>query len=314
MPQLQALDELGIRRVTDKSSLQHNYLINYERLFAPFRDAAITLLEIGVFNGASLKLWEDYFPRATIVGVDIQERCRQYAGGRRIVEIASQADSNEMMAVGLKYRPTIVIDDGSHQADHILITFDALYPKLAEGGIYIVEDVAMHSGSAAKQHRGSASMSPQAFFLRIANGACCPQDGTDADRDVAASIEAVEFLQSMIVTKKKNIPEADRIERRHALVEQLDAHENWGWFAGYVLRNGGRPEEAVEAAKRAIAMAPESWEHYYQLSYALEHSGNLEGALAAVEEIARRQPNHPAFAERVRTIANRIAVASPTGD
>src|ERR1700722_18692475 len=98
MPSLQTLDELGIRRITDKSSLDHDYLDKYERLFAPFRDAPITVLEIGVFDGGSLRLWEDYFPRATIVGINIREACKQHEGGRRIVELASQADGNAMAA------------------------------------------------------------------------------------------------------------------------------------------------------------------------------------------------------------------------
>ena len=54
--QLSALDELGIKRVTDKCSLEHDYLRKYERLFSPFRDLPITVLEIGVFDGGSLHL------------------------------------------------------------------------------------------------------------------------------------------------------------------------------------------------------------------------------------------------------------------
>ena len=86
------LDELGILHGTDKGSLGHGYLGHYERILGPLRDEPITILEIGVSDGASLRMWADYFTRATIVGVDINEvlsparrgspRCRDRFTGR----------------------------------------------------------------------------------------------------------------------------------------------------------------------------------------------------------------------------------------
>ncbi len=34
----------------------------------------------------------------------------------------------------------MIIDDGSHINDHVVTTFDFLFPKLAPGGIYVIED------------------------------------------------------------------------------------------------------------------------------------------------------------------------------
>ena len=49
-----------------------HYLPVYDRVMAPFRDKAPTMLEIGVFFGGSLELWRKYFgPDATIFGIDI---------------------------------------------------------------------------------------------------------------------------------------------------------------------------------------------------------------------------------------------------
>lgn len=47
------------------------YLPIYEQLLFPLREQPFTLLELGVWSGASLEMWRDSFPRATIVGIDL---------------------------------------------------------------------------------------------------------------------------------------------------------------------------------------------------------------------------------------------------
>ena len=48
-----------------------SYFSEYDFCFRDFRDRNIRLLEIGVSKGGSLAAWEEYFPHAEIVGVDI---------------------------------------------------------------------------------------------------------------------------------------------------------------------------------------------------------------------------------------------------
>ena len=62
-------------KVSDKWSL---YLREYDRIFAPYRNQTISLLEIGVQNGGSLEIWSEYFPNAVkFVGCDINPNCAQ---------------------------------------------------------------------------------------------------------------------------------------------------------------------------------------------------------------------------------------------
>ncbi len=197
------LDTLGIRHGTHKSSLGRGYLRTYERLFAPFRDLPITVLEIGVLDGASLRLWEDYFPRAIIVGLDIQPDCKQHEGGRRLVEIVSQADTAALRQIGARYTPTIIIDDGSHRADHIRASFETLYPALREGGLYIVEALEAHTGNSAALYRAGADTSPQAWFLNLANLVACPNEDLDFGRAIAGMTESVEFLGNAVAVRRR---------------------------------------------------------------------------------------------------------------
>lgn len=298
---ISVLDELGIRHVTDKSSLDHDYLRHYERLFAPFRDEPITLLEIGVADGGSLCIWEDYFPRASIVGMDIRESCRKHAGGRRIIEIASQDDEAALTRLGNQYRPQIIIDDGSHRADHILTSFSTLFPWLRAGEIYIVEDLAMHIGPGAERMRGSAAETPQAYFLRLANAVACPGDSA-FDHRIFGPTESVEFFYCVAVIRKKLAPEANRIEGLTALVDGTQSAKTFSWFSGYILRNGGSKEKALEYAKKGAEDAPTAALQRVALSRALEAAGRREEAAVAARESVQLEPANIVFAELARRL------------
>lgn len=53
---------------TDKG--HHGYLPLYERHLV--REEITTLLEVGVFNGGSLRMWARWLPKARIVGIDVE--------------------------------------------------------------------------------------------------------------------------------------------------------------------------------------------------------------------------------------------------
>src|SRR5437763_1266547 len=112
-----SLDELGIVRGTDKSSLSQDYLRHYERLLMQFVRAPITLIEIGIADGASLETWQRYLETATIVGIDIDPACKRFETDRTIVHIGSQTDAAFLDSVVLAHPPTVIIDDGSHLPD-----------------------------------------------------------------------------------------------------------------------------------------------------------------------------------------------------
>lgn len=121
----------------------HHYIPIYDRYFAPFRGTAVKFLEIGVNKGGSLQMWRRYFgPGATLFGIDINADCAQFDGQAGQVRIGSQADPefltkvvDEMGGVDL------VLDDGSHRMDHVRASFHALFPRLAENGVYMIEDL-----------------------------------------------------------------------------------------------------------------------------------------------------------------------------
>ena len=121
---------------------QHFYEI-YERHFARYRGRELTLLEIGVSNGGSLALWRKYFgPKARLVGVDIEPDCRQYEKPGTVIAIGSQGDPAFLRRLAAEHGPfDIVIDDGSHAYEHQRITYETLFPHIADDGLYVCEDL-----------------------------------------------------------------------------------------------------------------------------------------------------------------------------
>ena len=121
----------------------HHYIPLYDRYLSPYRNKKIRFLEIGVSKGGSLNMWRKYFGNeAVIYGVDIDPNCAQFNGIEAQVRIGSQGDLkfldsviNEMGGVD------VIIDDGSHMMKHIKESLEFLFPKLNNGGLYIIEDL-----------------------------------------------------------------------------------------------------------------------------------------------------------------------------
>ena len=293
------LDTLGILEGTDKCSIGHGYLRHYERILGNLRHVPLTLLEIGIHRGASLRMWSEYFERGTIIGVDIQPDCRKYAGGRREVEIGSQADVAFLNEVGQRWQPHVIVDDGSHKADHVLLTFQTLFPYLRDGGIYIVEDLHFHSGDGSEAWRGQSDIAPPEVFLRLAHLVSCPNAEGSEGRDIAKGVDGIEFFYGAVAIRKKPAHDPGVTAKRRPLVEQANKAEMWAGFAMQVLNESGDVVDAIRCAKRAIELNPDEASFRHVLSLILERGGDLPGALGAAEDAARLNPLLKGFQTRV---------------
>lgn len=137
------LAEIARNLDTDKTQSQ-GYIDNYERHFGLLRDTTVKILELGVFHGGSLLMWQEYFSKGLVVGLDLQpnpltempERVRFYRG--------SQDDGTLLDRVAQECAPDgfdIVIDDASHVGTLTRTSFRNLFMKHVKlGGIYVIED------------------------------------------------------------------------------------------------------------------------------------------------------------------------------
>jgi len=121
----------------------HHYIPIYDRYFSRFRGKEVKFLEIGVSMGGSLQMWRKYLGKdAIIYGIDINLECKKYNGQSAEVRIGSQDDPGFLQSVIAEMGGVdVILDDGSHQMQHIKSSLEILFPLLNEGGIYMIEDL-----------------------------------------------------------------------------------------------------------------------------------------------------------------------------
>ena len=142
----ESLVEIGRRTCDNADSVAKplEYYAIYDRYFCDLSDRAVTLLELGVHNGESLKVWATYFRRGNIIGVDILENHVDFSAYPNIVFArGDQTDSDRLEEICLAHAPNgldIVLDDASHLGQSSLASYTTLFRYLKPGGLYMVED------------------------------------------------------------------------------------------------------------------------------------------------------------------------------
>ena len=117
----------------------------YERVLSPLRDKPIRFLELGVQGGWSMLMWKEFLPNATIVGVDMAEMPENFPQDERFHFIRSDQADPDLAAKALKAAGgffDVIVDDASHLGFLTANSFRHLFPILAPGGTYIIEDIA----------------------------------------------------------------------------------------------------------------------------------------------------------------------------
>lgn len=134
-----------------------NYFDVYHRHLHHFRGRPTHILEVGVASGGSLQMWKAYFgPQLRLTAVD----CCPFSGMRGELEdhrtsiwIGDQADPDFWRELVQSVPPPdIVVDDGGHIGSMQLAMFQSLWPHVAPGGVYIVEDIFLAYTQAGNRH------------------------------------------------------------------------------------------------------------------------------------------------------------------
>ena len=123
-------------------AIRHSYTPFYHKLFAQM--PVFRLLELGVYLGASLKMWRDYFPQAEIFGIDIRPEYMLFDHPRITTMQADVSSGRELswVAHSMGGNFDVIIDDATHEISDQATAIAALMPLLAPRGLYIIEDVA----------------------------------------------------------------------------------------------------------------------------------------------------------------------------
>jgi predicted O-methyltransferase YrrM len=129
---------------TDKFALGYMKHI-YGPLFKENFEKVTSVLEVGTAAGDSLLEWRVRFPNATIYGVDVNAVTTKDPDTSRLVFIGNvNAYSTETVERLRELNPggyDVLIDDGSHSAEHQQFFVDNYLSLLSDTGILIVEDI-----------------------------------------------------------------------------------------------------------------------------------------------------------------------------
>eukprot|EP00386_Alphamonas_edax_P011816 GDKI01037176.1.p1 GENE.GDKI01037176.1~~GDKI01037176.1.p1 ORF type:complete len:353 (-),score=87.74 GDKI01037176.1:19-1026(-) len=133
----------------------HNYEFVYEKYLPKYRHTLkrpVRLLEIGLGcnmlygPGSSYKFWLDYFPHVQLYFIEGDGRCVELMKDhvqQATVYIGDQANMTFLQQVVQSTGGNfdVIVDDGGHMSTQQLNSLEVLFPSLATGGVYILEDL-----------------------------------------------------------------------------------------------------------------------------------------------------------------------------
>lgn len=183
----------------------------YDSHFSRFRGSDVHLLEIGIDSGGSLEMWRHYFGRnARIFGSDLNPGCKALEADGFPIFIGDQNDRRFLReTLDAMGRIDIVIDDGGHDMDQQTTTFQEIFPRLTDGGIYVCEDI---SSSYIEEFGGGYRR--KGTFVEYAKGfvdAIHAWHSEDPKRfavsDLTRSIHGIHFYNNALIIEKRNMSE-----------------------------------------------------------------------------------------------------------
>jgi len=316
------LTRIAIRHGTDKWG-GHFYTPVYHQLFAHLRDRPVRLLEIGIggyqfarVGGASLAMWADYFPHGRILGIDVFAKTLDL-DPRVSVRQGSQDDAAFLARMSAEHGPfDIIIDDGSHVPAHVIASFNVLFPLLADGGLYVIEDVQttfwpQFGGSALD---GGATMRLARAILEHLNHAEIKI--VQPKRQVADFVKSIRSFRAyhnvFVVEKGDNTEPSNfdlRIDNAHvaravrtikAELERAPTPAVYANLIDVLLRTRSLPE-AQMLVDQALARWPDDPAVQVAAYNAARISGNRQVELAFLRRLAASEPGNAGLQSLLRT-------------
>lgn len=135
---MKRLTEIGIECGTDKATY-HSFTEFYNDYFNLY--SSPTILEIGVYNFASIRMLQKFFESVQIVGMDIDDKSK-FLNDTWVFIRGNQTNVADLQrCVDVYGIYDIIIDDGGHTMKQQQTSLGFLFDKVSEGGLYVMEDI-----------------------------------------------------------------------------------------------------------------------------------------------------------------------------
>jgi hypothetical protein len=129
---------------SDPATKPASYYEIYEQVLQDERLEPLNILEVGVFKGQSTRVLATRFPAARIVALDVKRYEIDFSAHPNVEYLlCDQTDRKELQSIcGSRFPKGIdlVIEDASHIGAFSRTTFEAVFPHLRSGGLYMIED------------------------------------------------------------------------------------------------------------------------------------------------------------------------------
>ncbi len=197
------LHDLGIKYHTDKAYL-HNFCNDYEKLL---RKDVKTLWEIGILDGASLRMWSEYYPNAKIIGYDIEDKSSLSFNDNVSVKLLDQSNKSQLSELAKQTDIDIIVDDGSHIIQHQILTFEMLFNCLKSGGQYVLEDLHtstnVHNANDYRFYNNKGAL--QYLLDIISNNVPVNYPGQTNTQQVIDCIDKIQIIGNLTADNKRSI-------------------------------------------------------------------------------------------------------------
>lgn len=206
-----------------------HYFAIYEKYFSTYIGKKVNILEIGISQGGSLQLWKKYFGNeVNVYAIDINPQCKKLEEERVKIFIGSQSDKQFLQQV-IQELPDldIIIDDGGHTMNQQIVSFENLYLKVKEGGLYLVEDT--HTSYWHEFHGGLKKANT--FIEYSKNLIDSLYDGHVTDKrkivinEITRHINCISFYDSIVVFEKQERSQPFHIRKGTETIERYKPTE-----------------------------------------------------------------------------------------
>jgi tetratricopeptide (TPR) repeat protein len=218
------------------------------------------------------------------------------------VKTGSQEDPSFLQSVAAEFNPTIIIDDGSHIAHHMIASFEALFPTLAPGGVYVFEDLSFHfedgvgQWQGAQAHQGLSDVSIYDYLApfvraRLAN-LNTPPKSWGFSRYAYENIDSVvAFAGGLALIKREPKQTQEYIALfRERLDKSHDKEKVQRQFINFLYKRNTDLDIAEELLKTALKDAPNDYGYIEQMYAVTNRLGRFEEALAWAHKLAENTP------------------------
>jgi hypothetical protein len=184
-----------------------HYFAIYEKYFSKYKGQKINILEIGISHGGSIQLWKKYFgDKVHVYAIDINPECKKLEEENTTIFIGSQSDRIFLNQVLEQLPPLdIILDDGGHTMIQQKVSFEMLFMKVKEGGVYMIEDT--HTSYWAEFHGG---LKKAGSFIEYSKSlvdslydAHVIKKGSVPVNEITTHVNCISFYDSVVVFEKQ---------------------------------------------------------------------------------------------------------------